>query len=345
MSDLGVIARRMAREHPTPFYVIDVKQIRSNANALRSAWAEVFPGARCMYSYKTNPLSAICRQLRALGYGAEVVSDMELRWAISDGFVGADIALNGPAKTRAEIALAAGVGATIQVDGCRDVRLVRDAALSAPSEIRLVARIATDVRGEYSRFGMTPAELDEATSMIRGIGLTWHGVHVHLGGIVRDAGRHISAICDSARLLRDIIMERGSVVLNLGGGFGPASAAELQRSTRPIAQAIHQALFALEVDSKCVVVTLEPGRSIVEKAAALVANVLSVKERTDCRIATLNVASNLLPTRCYRTHPIDFGRGPLEASYLLAGPQCFEDDIIVRDALGLPIWATATFCR
>jgi len=84
----------------TPVHLLDAARLDANLAAFQRSGAEVY------YSFKTQPLPWVIRRLMALGAGAEVISEYELRLALHLGAPAHKIIFNGPGKTDASIRLA-----------------------------------------------------------------------------------------------------------------------------------------------------------------------------------------------------------------------------------------------
>lgn len=81
----------------TPVHLLDAARLDANLAAFQRFGAEVY------YSFKTQPLPWVIRRLMALGAGAEVISEYELRLALHLGAPAHKIIFNGPGKTDASI--------------------------------------------------------------------------------------------------------------------------------------------------------------------------------------------------------------------------------------------------
>src|SRR5688500_18112787 len=107
--------RRIATEYGTPTFIFDRKRFEHSAQDFMKVWQEFFPNGNVYYSYKTNFLPEVCVAAHTAGMGADTVSHYELEHArrlCPDG----PVVLNGPMKTRDELAQAVEMGALINID-------------------------------------------------------------------------------------------------------------------------------------------------------------------------------------------------------------------------------------
>src|SRR5579883_621565 len=84
--------------HGAPLYFLDLTRVQENYRRAARALAAHHERTLIAYSYKTNYLPAICRTIRDLGGGAEVVCDLELELALRLDVPRERIVYNGPIK-------------------------------------------------------------------------------------------------------------------------------------------------------------------------------------------------------------------------------------------------------
>ena len=78
---------------------MSAEQLERSYRKFRDAFASRYPRVDVVYSYKTNPLPGVLRELHGYGAGAEVISHFELWLALQLGVPPPRIVFNGPAKT------------------------------------------------------------------------------------------------------------------------------------------------------------------------------------------------------------------------------------------------------
>lgn len=322
-----------ARSFSTPFFCIDVDRIRERFASFRSAWLEVFPRARFAYSYKTNPLPVVTRALLRDGACAEVVSGVELEWALEDGAAPRRIFFDGPAKTEQELARALELGAHVQVDSVDEARIV--ARLFRPgssaSEVRL--RLATPrADGEWSRFGLFADEVSTAYQLLERAGARISGVHLHAGSNV-GAEVHVRALEACGPIIQWFRMHCGeSFSIDLGGGYAALTAHEAPSPPGDYARGVAAALRRLGIDPVELPVILEPGRCLVEDAGVLATRVLSYKRRGERNIVVCDAGTHLMRSARSWRHEVHVLEEPApaaaESRVELFGANCFEGDLL-----------------
>ena len=77
--------RDLERSHGAAFFLLDLDGFRTNYNEFLGAFRAIYPKSRIAYSYKTNYIPRLCREVDRLGGYAEVVSAMEYDLALRIG--------------------------------------------------------------------------------------------------------------------------------------------------------------------------------------------------------------------------------------------------------------------
>ncbi|MFD4588687.1 diaminopimelate decarboxylase [Streptomyces sp. NPDC058434] len=102
--------------------LLDVVGVRASAAALRTAFEEI-TDAPVLHAFavKAAPLVPVLRLLDSEGIGAEVASPGELALALAAGVRPERIVLDSPAKTRAELTEALGLGIAVNADNLQEL--------------------------------------------------------------------------------------------------------------------------------------------------------------------------------------------------------------------------------
>ncbi len=296
-----------------------------------SAWKSRFPYYRCAYSYKTNPLKRVTLMLKRAGASAEVVSGMELQWALSDGFLPRDIFFNGPAKTADEISHAVKLGVNLHIDSLDETNEVIRFGKRVKTKLQVLLR-ATTTRGQTtSRFGMNDRELSISFRRLIASGIGVRGIHFHIGSNLCDPALYIHELFNLFPLLTNLqSANKERPRLSLGGGF-PAQSMNGTSGVTPIedfANAIADAFTSYGLSTDEVELVTEPGRSLVEDFGYLVASVIRQKRRGQVRIAILDAGTNLVRSISHWYHPVEFCRSASHrVTYEIQGHLCFESDV------------------
>src|SRR4030067_2154251 len=95
----GVDTIGLVERYGSPLLVVNRKKLLKDARNTINAFKIAPPGSKILYSYKTNCIPGIIKELHGLGIGAEVISPYELWLAERLGVVGEKVVYNGVNKT------------------------------------------------------------------------------------------------------------------------------------------------------------------------------------------------------------------------------------------------------
>jgi len=345
----GVPLAEIARQIGTPFYVYSLDEVTSRY----AAYERAFPGALICYAYKANSNLTLCRRLARCGAGADVVSGGELYIALRAGVPAQRIVFNGNGKTQHEIAYALESGVlALNVDSAEELALVAEMARDLAAEKGRMAPIAVRVNPDIDpgthphlatalregKFGVPLAdalELYQQAAEMPGVRAV--GVHCHLGSQITSVEPYVEA----AGHLRDLVIKLrdlgiGLEHVNLGGGLGIRYASESAPAPDALAAAVLPIVRDLGCsdtpchDTPCRLI-LEPGRSIVGAAGALVAQVVGVKRTAGKTFVVLDAGMNaLLRPALYGAHhrvwSVREGLDEIVAD--VVGPICESADVL-----------------
>src|SRR5688572_439512 len=303
----GVPLPAIAEAAGTPTYVYSASSIRAGYERLAAAFAAL--RAELHYAVKASPNLHLCRLLRELGAGMDVVSGGELERAWLAGTPMADIVFAGVGKTDDEIRLAldgrfgvarelAGRFGRPDPAGRGPVGLFNVESMSeAESIARVAAELGLKARGcvrvnpnidphthEYTTTGKEENKFGIDADRIVGLFAAWAGhpalelvgLHVHLGSPVPRIEPYLDAIEMLTALIDELERAGHRVeVLNLGGGWPAASP---DGETPPLEEyaARIAPLLAARVE-RGLRVLIEPGRSILAEAGLLLTRVHRIK--------------------------------------------------------------------
>ncbi|MCB1008942.1 MAG: diaminopimelate decarboxylase [Acidobacteria bacterium] len=292
----------------TPTYVYSATAIRANYARLHGLFAPL--GAKLQYAIKASPNLHVCRLLRSMGAGMDVVSGGELERAWLAGTPMSEIVFAGVGKAEEEVraALAGKYSPIREVAGSHGapdpvgrgpVGLFN---VESESELGRLSKIASEL-GETARFclrvnpnvdphtheytttgkeenkfGIDADKIVEIVERWSGRpGLEFRGLHVHIGSPVPQVEPYAEAIAVVLGLI-DELAARGHrvAVLNLGGGwpidYTEGSVPPLEDyAARIVPLLAERAAAGLQV-------LLEPGRSILGNSGMLLARVQHVKK-------------------------------------------------------------------
>ena len=282
----------------TPFYCYSDAML---AGAY-GAFADAFSGlpVEIHYAMKANSNRAVVGTLARLGAGADVVSEGEMRLALSAGVAPAHIVFSGVGKTGAELsaALDAGVG-QINVESVPELdalsALAAARGVTAAIAIRVNpdvdagthAKITTGLKG--NKFGIDIEQAAEVFRHAAGLpGIAATGIAIHIGSQLTDLTPFRSAFTRLAELvgtLRD--QGHGIDRLDLGGGLGIAYRDEVPPSLPAYADLVRE----IVAPTGCRMM-IEPGRALVGNAGLLVSRVVYRKQGQARTFLIIDAAMN-----------------------------------------------------
>ena len=337
----GVSLEEAAARHGTPLYVYSRDAVVEAYRAYESAFAPV-PHRVC-YAVKANGSRAILRLLASLGAGADIVSGFELEAALRAGFPPERVVFSGVGKTEAEIAAAldAGIG---EFNAESEDEIARLSALAAARRKRaaLTLRVNPDIDARShpyistglrdNKFGVDIAAAAGILTRARALpGIEVAGVQCHIGSQIRSLEPLREAVAALVGLTRRLLAEGYPLrTIDIGGGLG----VNYEEGSGPDVAAFAEAVVPL-LKGLGLLVLLEPGRSLVARAGALLTRVLYVKENHGKRFVVVDAGMNdLLRPALYKAHhriePV-VQRGRPSRRVDVVGPVCETADAFAHD--------------
>ncbi len=329
----------LAETVETPFYCYSTQMLRTSYTDFARAFAGL--DATICYAVKANSNQAVIAQFAALGAGADVVSEGELRRALAAGVSADKIVFSGIGKTRREMdkAVRADCG-QFNIESEAELAALSDVASALGKTATIVLRVNPDVDADThhkistgragDKFGIELDRIREVYAVATQMpGLKPSGLAVHIGSQLtrldpfRDA---FDRIADLVRSLRadGLAVDR----VDLGGGLGIVYQDETPPEPMDYAEIV-RAVFG----NMNVALTFEPGRRLTGEAGILVTRVIYVKDSGGRRFAVVDAAMNDLirPTLYEAWHDIDPVAQPGDNSVLVpvdvVGPVCETGDV------------------
>jgi diaminopimelate decarboxylase len=340
----GVSLARIAREAGTPVYVYSRALIEESFRRFDAAFGKT-PHLVC-YAMKANGNLAIVKALAALGAGVDVVSGGELRAAMEAGIPADRIVFSGVGKTEKEILLGAELGIlAFNAESERELEKIDEIAGTLGRTARVALRVNPDIDSgshpyiatglKHNKFGIDVATARRlASQAARYAHVRFTGLQAHIGSQILEPSP-LAATAASLASLAQELMAAGLPLetLDLGGGVGVGETEEKSLAPEAYAAAVLPPLASLSLR-----ILIEPGRSIVARAGALVARVLYIKESASSGkhfVVTDAAMNDLLRPALYSAyHPIEpviprDNSQPFTAD--IVGPVCETGDFFVRD--------------
>jgi diaminopimelate decarboxylase len=332
----------LAHRIGTPAYVYSSAAILGSYRAYDEAFGDV-PHTVC-YAVKANSTLGVLAILAKAGAGFDIVSGGELFRVLQAGGDPSKVVFSGVGKTAPEVEYALDNG--IHSFNCEsEAELALIDSLAARRGVRgsFAIRVNPDVNAathpyistglSLHKFGIPIADAPavyERSRQYRNLEAT--GVSCHIGSQILDTSPILEAV-DKAIALAMRLREAGHPIrhLDLGGGLGVAyHSGEDAPVIRDFIQSLHGRLCAAGLK-----VMVEPGRSIVGQAGALLTRVLYRKRNGDKEFVIVDAAMNdLIRPSLYRAHHEII---PLRKNALppitadVVGPVCETGDFLARD--------------
>ncbi|MFR9749456.1 alanine racemase [Nocardia sp. 004] len=213
----GLVTGTLA-EFGSPAHLIFPKVYTDNLTELRKVLDGRLSRHRICYAHKVNQSHALVRTAAHSGIAIDVASRQELTSAIDAGFDPAHIEVTGP-KGEAFLRELIDREVTINVDNLWELGRIAELA-GKRTRIPVLLRVGGFDIGQVTRFGIPPAQLEQAFDLLstyRGQ-LAFLGVAFHLDS--GDLGERVRAIDVCLRAIEQA-HHRGLTpwVLDIGGGF------------------------------------------------------------------------------------------------------------------------------
>jgi diaminopimelate decarboxylase len=337
---------RLAKRFGTPLYVYSTTTIRERYRAFDQAFRD--QTHTICYSVKANSNVSILRLLAKLGSGFDVVSGGELeRVLVADRRAAKRVVFSGVGKTRAELMAALKAGILLfNVESESELAVLAECAQKARQTAPLALRVNPDVAAETHPYISTGLHQHKFGIPIRDAQrlyakaasskyLRVRGVSVHIGSQITDVAPFGEAMARVAELVRSLRGDGHPIeFIDAGGGLGisyeKASGTEFAQSITAYAQAVAEPLRGLNIH-----LLLEPGRSILGPAGALLTSVIYRKANNGKRFLVVDAAMNdLIRPALYGAYheivPVCLNVNSEREIVDVVGPICETGDFLAR---------------
>lgn len=329
----------------TPAYVYALDAVEAAYRRTVAAFAPL--GAEVLYAVKANGNLAVLRHLAAAGAGFTVAGGGELTRVLAAGRGRGTVVLAGRGTTTDELALAVAHGVVVHVQSADELAALQAVAASRGVRARFAVRVNPAVAssapvalrtGEADApFGMPPPVAVALLARAAAGGypdLDAVGVHVHVGSQLAVPAPYAAG----ARVALDVLRAGRALglplrALDAGGGFpvdeggGPATGPEA------FAAALEPVVAGAGVR-----LAVEPGRSLVAGAGALVTRVRYRLHRPGRPAVVADTGMHhLLRPALYgaRHRVVPVAEAPGGEPTTVVGPCCEPGDVLA-DGVPLP---------
>jgi diaminopimelate decarboxylase len=352
----GVPLDRIAAEVGTPAYVYSAGTLRRHARVFHEALSAL-DRPLIAFAVKANPNVAVLKLLGQEGFGADVVSEGEMRRALAAGIPPAKIVFSGVGKTDGEMraALEAGI-LQLNVESEGELRRLSAVAADMGKTAEIAIRVNPDVdAGTLAKISTGKAEnkfgvpLDRVEALYAEAaalpGIRPVGIAAHIGSQLFDLAP-LEAAYTKLGALVGRLRAAGQVVtrVDLGGGLGIPYDPKLPLPPSP---ADYGAMVARVTQGWDVRLMFEPGRLIAGNAGVLLAQVVTVKTGATRSFVVLDAAMNDLirPTLYGVYHDIRAVEPrPGEMVATVVGPVCETGDMFAEGRTITPVLEGDLLC-
>jgi len=338
----GVPLADIAKKTGTPAYVYSSAEILGNYRAYDEAFGNL-PHMVC-YSVKANSSLGILALLAKAGCGFDIVSSGELFRVLQVGGDPKKVIFSGVGKTASEVEYALCKG--IHSFNCEsEAELALIDALAGRMGIRAEFSIRANPDVDASthpyiatglqdhKFGVDISEVEGVYNRARSLSnIMATGVSCHIGSQLLDVDPMMEAV-DKILALIERLRASGHAIrhVDFGGGLGVAYKAG--DATPEIRAFIGK--LAEKVRGRSLDVMVEPGRSIVGAAGALLTRVLYRKRTARKEFVIVDAAMNdLIRPALYQSHHEILPLRKSDRAEIVAdvvGPVCESGDFLARD--------------
>ena len=335
-----VALEAIAEAHGTPTYVYSRQAIESAFLAYQNALSDR-PHLIC-YAVKANSNLAVLNVLARLGAGFDVVSIGELERVIAAGGAADKVVFSGVGKTKQEMlsALEHGIRC-FNVESESELHTLADVAAMCGKTAPVSVRVNPDVDAgthpyistglRENKFGV---DIDTARRLYQishnNLALDPVGIDCHIGSQILAIAPFLESLDCLLALVDDLAAEGITLRhLDIGGGLGVS----YQESAPAIEE--YMSVLAAQLGSRDLELVLEPGRSIVALAGALLTRVLYLKPNDAKDFAVVDAAMNdLLRPSLYDAWQDIQAVTPREEGsrhWNIVGPICETGDFLGKD--------------
>ena len=344
----------ITRQYPTPFHLYDEKGIRDTARALYKAFSWN-PGYREFFAVKATPNPQILKILKEEGCGTDCSSLTELMMSDRCGFSGDQIMFSSNDTPAEEFALAAKLGATINLDDISHIDFLKDTIGYIPKKISCRYNPGgTFTLGEseegfqvmdnpgQAKYGMTRPQMTQAFRRLKELGAEEFGIHAFLASNTLSNEYYPALAAILFQMAVELKNETGCHItfINLSGGVGvPYLPDQPANDIAVIGEGVRRAYEDILVPAGMGDVSLctELGRFMLAPNGHLITRVLHEKQTYKDYIGVDACAANLMRPAMYGAyhHITVMGKEdqPCDHQYDVTGALCENNDKFAVDRM------------
>lgn len=333
-------------QHPTPFYLYDLKLLRRTLDAIKHA-CSINHNFRVHYALKANYDTKILSTIAEYGFGADTVSAGEIKIALENGFDPKSIMFAGVGKTDDEIryALNAGIGC-FNVESEPELFVIAEIAEHMGVVAPVALRVNPDIDAHThhyittgvaeNKFGIAMHHLDSIIDKMASVkSLQLKGLHFHIGSQITTMEPY-ALLCQRINDIVTGLIKRGINIstINVGGGLGIDYDNPEENPVTDFASYFKIFADHLHINGNQTV-HFELGRAIVAQVGQLITRVLYVKEGDDKTFVITDAGmTELLRPALYGAYHKIVNLSNANAPTIVAdivGPVCESTDVLAEN--------------
>lgn len=339
------------------FYLFDMEKLSTNYLKMFSAFSSRYSKFILGYSYKTNYLPILLKEISRFGGYAEVVSRIEYDLALKIGMNPKNIIFNGPLKSSEDIALALKEGSIINLDSFSEVEFVKEyTQKNKNNHYKVGLRVNFDISIEgksplqggfkQSRFGfcVENGNLEKALNDLKRIeNLDVVGLHGHFSTQLRSLEVYekiTQKLCDLSKIYISDTIE----YLDIGGGFYGNVPETMKINNVPSYDDYAMAICSIMNKEKQhfknePFLIIEPGLSLVVDTFKFFCKVVDVKKNGNEYFVLVNGSvHNIKPSISKKNTSMELVKtnvaGYQTDRFNVVGYTCMEKDYLMIDHVG-----------
>lgn len=272
----------LCQEVGTPLYVYDADVFTRQIHRLQAAFAGM--PLRIKYAAKALTNVSVLNFFKKAGTGLDVVSLPEARLGLLAGFAPEEIMYTPNCVSFGEIRQAVELGVRMNLDNLPVLaQFGKTYGNSVPCCIRINPHIVAggnakiQVGHQYSKFGISVAQMEEVVQTVRRHQIQVNGLHIHTGSDLKDA----QVFLQTARILFDAAQHFPDLqFINFGGGFKVAYREDdAETDVAALGNALREPFRAFcRKYGRELEIWFEPGKFLVSEAGYLLVRTNVVKQ-------------------------------------------------------------------
>lgn len=343
------LVEEITKTYPTPFHIYDERGIRENVRALKEAfsWNR---GYKEFFAVKATPNPFLIRILQEYGCGCDCSSYTELMLSGALGIKGEDIMFSSNDTPAEDFALAAKLGAIINLDDITHIAFLEKTLGSLPETLSCrfnpggYFTMGTDIMDNPgdAKYGFTKDQMFEGFRIMKEKGVKRFGIHAFLASNTVTEGYYPELARQLFELAVMLQKDTGAHVafINLSGGIGiPYHPDQKPSDIRAIGEGVRKVFEEILVPAGMgdVAIYTELGRFMMGPYGHLVTKVIHQKHIHKEYLGVDACAVNLMRPAMYRAyhHITVLGRERevCDHKYDVVGSLCENNDKFAVDRM------------